>query len=219
MPATISGAVRLSARDGALRRVLLLSGVCGFSLSTLELFGPPLFAGLAGSTTGGSGLFGVVMSVSFLAGAVGSLLAPRARRTAGGSTRAAVTVLVVLSGVAIAGVAVAPTVLLAAGAYAAFYLGNAATFPLLHGVLHGRVGAEGRATTLSAESLCLQLGGAVSGLLMPALAAAAGGSAAVFLMASGVAVLSGLLALGLPSGDQALLPAGEQGRAVRVNPA
>ena len=54
---------------------------------------------------------------------------------------------------------------------------------------------------------------------MPALAAAAGGSAAVFLMASGVAVLSGLLALGLPSGDQALLPAGEQGRAVRVNPA
>ena len=167
VPATVSGAVRLSARDGALRRVLLLGGVCGFSLSTLELFGPPLFARLAGSTTGGSGLFGVVMGVSFLAGAVGSLLAPRVRRLAGGSTGRAATALVVGAGLAIGAVAASTTVLLATAAFAAFYLANAATWPLLHGVLHGRVGAEGRATVLSAESLCLQLGGAVSGLLLP----------------------------------------------------
>ena len=205
VPSTVGGAVRLSARDGALRRVLLLAGVCGFSLSTLELFGPPLFAGLAGSTTGGSGLFGVVMGVSFLAGALGSLLAPRARRLAGGSTRAAVAALVVGSGLAIAGVAAATTVVLAAGAYAAFYLGNAATFPLLYGVLHARVGAEGRATVLSAESLCLQLGGAVSGLLMPVLASATGGPGAVFVVCGGVAVLSALLAVGLPSGDEEAL--------------
>ena len=144
------------------------------------------------------------MGVSFLAGAVGSLLAPRTRRLAGGSTRRAATALVVGSGLAIAAVAGATTVLLAAAAYAAFYLGNAATFPLLYGVLHSRVGAEGRATVLSAESLCLQLGGAVSGLLLPALATATGGSGVAFLVAGGLAVLSGLLAAGLPPDDPAL---------------
>ena len=183
VPSTVGGAVRLSARDGALRRVLLLAGVCGFSLSTLELFGPPLFAGLAGSTTGGSGLFGVVMGVSFLAGAAG--LAARAARPAPGRRldarrrrrpRRRVRPRDRRRGRGDDGRAGG------GAAYAAFYLGNAATFPLLYGVLHARVGAEGRATVLSAESLCLQLGGAVSGLLMPALASATGGPGAVFVV-------------------------------------
>jgi hypothetical protein len=84
---------------------MLLSLVCGIALGTLELLGPTLFADLSGSTTGGSAVFGVVMALSFLAGAAGSSLAPRSRRLARGSTPCAVAGLTLLSGLCLLGVA------------------------------------------------------------------------------------------------------------------
>jgi hypothetical protein len=54
VPRTVRTALVLSGHDDALRRVMLLSFVCGVSLCTLELLGPVLFADLAGTPTGGS---------------------------------------------------------------------------------------------------------------------------------------------------------------------
>ncbi len=59
---TVRGAVGLCARDAATQRVLALAAVCGLALGILELLGPLLFTELAGSRSGGSGLFGVVMA-------------------------------------------------------------------------------------------------------------------------------------------------------------
>lgn len=198
VPGTIADTVRLARRDDALRRVLLLSLVCGLALGTLELLGPTLFADLSGSTTGGSAVFGVVMAVSFLAGAAGSALAPRVQRLARGSTPLAVTGLTVLSGLCLLGVAGMRTVLLAAAAYAGFYLANAASWPLLHAVLHGRVAASGRATALSASSLALMVGGGTADLLNPQVVAL-GGRPAAYATAGVVLAVAGLLALRLPA--------------------
>jgi MFS family permease len=205
VPSTVRSTVQLASGDDALRRVMLLSLVCGLALGTLELLGPTLFADLSGSATGGSAVFGVVMAGSFLAGAVGSALAPRSRRLARGSTPYAVAGLTLLSGLCLAGVAGTRTVLLAAVAYAGFYLANAASWPLLHAVLHARVGAGGRATALSASSLSLMVGGGTADLLNPRLVALAGRPAA-YATAGGVLVLAALLALRLPaSRDQEAL--------------
>jgi len=197
LPLTVREAVGLSVRDPALRRVLALSAVTGLALSTLELLGPPLFADLRGSREGGSGVFGVVMAVSFVAGASGAALAPSARRLARGSTRSAVAGLSVLSGLAFCGVASARTVALAAAAYAGYYLAGAAGGPLLNAVLHGRVGADRRATVLSAKSLALQAGGALSSLAVPYVVELRSVAAAYLLV--GTALLAAtVLALRLP---------------------
>lgn len=194
VPLTVRGAVALSVRDPSLRRVLLLSLVCGYSLGTLELVGPALFTDLAGSTTGGSAVFGLVMAASFVGGAAGYALAPLSRHLARGSTRWAVALLSVLSGLALLGVASARTVVLAATAYTCFYLVNAAAWPLLRALGHGRVSAAQRATVVSAWSLALQAGGAASNLLSPRL----GGTGRAYALAGVLAGLAGLLALGLP---------------------
>lgn len=209
VPATVRSSVRLAGRDAALRRVLALSLVCGVALSCLELFGPGLFVALAGgSRTDGSAVFGVVMAVSFGAGAAGAALSPHSRRLARGSTPRAVAGLTLVCALAVAALAGAPTVTLAGAAFACFYLANAAAWPLLHAVLHARVGPGQRATMLSASSLALQAGGGLATLAAPHLAGA-GGVGAVYGVLAGVLVLAALLALRLPSmagGVQAGLP-------------
>ena len=201
VPRTVRSTVRLARHDDALRRVMLLSLACGVALGTLELLGPTLFRDLSGSTTGGSAVFGVVMALSFLAGALGSVLAPHSRRLARGSTPHAVAGLTLLSGLCLAGVAGTRTVLLAALAYAAFYLANAASWPLLHAVLHGRVDASGRATALSASSLALMLGGGSSDLLNPQIVAVAGRPAA-YATAAAVVAAAAAVALRLPAPER-----------------
>lgn len=198
VPRTVGDTVRLARSDDALRRVLLLSLVCGLALGTLELLGPTLFADLSGSAVGGSAVFGVVMAVSFLAGAAGAALAPRVRHLARGSTPVAVTGLTVLSGLCLLGVAGMQTVLLAAAAYAGFHLANAASWPLLHAVLHGRVGPQGRATALSASSLALMVGGGTADLVNPQIVAL-GGRPAAYALVGGLLAVAGVLALRLPT--------------------
>ena len=61
---------------------MTLSFVCGLSFCTLDLFGPLLFADLAGTPTGGSAVFGIVMAVAFLGGAMGAWLGPTSRLAA-----------------------------------------------------------------------------------------------------------------------------------------
>ena len=194
VPGTVRSAVALAVGDSALRRVLVLSLVCGTSLGTLELLGPALFAELSGSSSGGSGVFGVVMAASFLGGATGYALARRSRRLARGSTRWAVAALTLGSGLALLTVAAADTVLVAAAAYAGFYLLNAAGWPLLRALAHARVGAGQRATVVSAWSLALQAGGALSNVVSPRL----GGTGRAYAVAAGLAVVGAVVAAGLP---------------------
>jgi len=202
VPTTVREAVRLSLRDAGLRQVLALAAVGGLALGTLELLGPPLFAELAGSRAGGSAVFGVVMAVSFLAGAAGAALTPRVRRLLRGSTRGAVACLELAGGLALFGIAGSRAVVAAAAAYAGYYLANAARWPLLHAVLHSRVASEHRSTALSANSLALQAGGALSSLAVPLVVGATSARTA-YVLVGGAVALGALLALRLPSSADA----------------
>jgi len=169
VPLIVRDTVRLAGRDRTLRLLMAITFLTGTVLSTLELLGPVRFADLADSRTDGTAVFGVVMAVSFGAAALGSALATTARRLARGSVAAATAVLGVLCASSLGGIALAETVLLTGTAYAFFYLWNGAGWPLRKQLMHGRVDASKRATTVSASSFALMLGGITGSIALPLL--------------------------------------------------
>ena len=169
VPTIVRETIQLAARDRALRLLLVITFLAGIVLSALELLGPLRFAELAGSRTDGTAVFGLVMAVSFAAAALGATLATTARRAARGSIGAATAALLVLCAVALVGISLAPTAVLAGGSYGAFYLWNGAGWPLRKQVLHSRVDSSKRVTTVSASSFALMLGGIAGSLLLPPL--------------------------------------------------
>ncbi len=198
VPVIVRDTVRLAAQDSALRLLIVITFIAGMVLSTLELLGPVRFAELAGSRTDGTAVFGIVMAVSFGAAALGSAFATTARRAARGSVPLATSVLLVLCAAALVGIALAPTAVLAGAAYAAFYLWNGAGWPLRKQVMHSRVDSSKRATTVSASSFALMLGGITGSLTLPLLTDRT--SLAVGFAAAGVLLLvSAALSLRLPA--------------------
>ena len=207
VPATVSGAVRLSLTDGPLRLVLLLTAVGGAGLVACELLGPVRFAELAGGSDRGAAVFGTVLAAAFAAAAVAAMAGPPLRRLLGGSTRWTCAALSVLGAAGLATLAGPDVLLVAAVAFAAFYVAHGAAWPLLSTVLHGRVSAAQRATAVSAMSLAMSVGGILANLLLPTVAEATGNDG-VFLAVAALVLLSALACLRLPraaSGDEEAL--------------
>lgn len=198
VPAVVSATVPLVLRDRLLRLLLAVSFLVGVVLTSLELLGPLLVADLAGSPERGSAVFGVVTAVAFAAAALGALLAPALGRAAGGSVVVVSAGTSVLAAGAIALVAGAPGVALAAVAYSAFYLLNAAAWPSRKQLMHDRTTSAQRSTTVSASSLALMLGGVLGSLTVPRLADGAGLPAGL-LAAAGAMLLVALVSVGLRS--------------------
>ena len=197
VPVIVRDTVRLAATDHTLRLLMVITFIAGMVLSTLELLGPVRFAEIAGSRTEGTAVFGIVMAVSFGAAALGSAFATTARRAAHGSVAVATSVLLVLCAAALGGIALAPTAVLAGAAYAAFYLWNGAGWPLRKQVMHSRVDSSRRATTVSASSFAVMLGGITGSLTLPVLTDWT--SLSVGFAAAGVLLLvSAALSLRLP---------------------
>jgi hypothetical protein len=203
MPATVTGAVRLSVTDGPMRLVLVLTAVGGVGLVGCELLGPVRFADLAGGRDGGAAVYGTVLAVSFAGAAVGAMLTPGLRRLLGGSTRMTCALLLALGAAAMA-VLAGPDVLHVAGAgFAVYYLSHGSTWPLLSAVLHARVDAAHRATAVSAMSLAMALGGILGNLAVPPLAAALSTGGA-FLAVAVVVLLGAVGCVGLPRATAAV---------------
>ncbi|SDE83580.1 Predicted arabinose efflux permease, MFS family [Blastococcus fimeti] len=199
VPLVITATLRLVLRDRLLRLLLVVSFLVGVVLTSLELLGPLHVAELAGSPERGSAVFGVVTAVAFAAAALGALLAPALGRAAGGSVVVVGAGTSVLAAGAIAVVAGAPGVVLAAVAYSAFYLLNAAAWPSRKQLMHDRTSSGQRSTTVSASSLALMLGGMLGSLTVPRLADGAGPPAGL-LAAAGAMLLVALVSLGLRPG-------------------
>lgn len=159
VPATVSGTLQLTRRDGALRLLLALSAGIGFVLGSLELLVPLRLSALAGDQASGAAAFGAVIAATFAAGAIGNGSAPRVRTLARDANWIAMATLLVLSAAALAVLAAAPTVVLLAVPYVVFALLLGVVSPLRKKLLHDRVPAARRATMVSAVSLALQLGG------------------------------------------------------------
>ena len=194
--------VRLAARDHVLRQLLTLAFLVGTVLSTLELIGPLRFAELTGSRTEGTAVFGVVMAASFTAAALGAALATTARRAARGSLARTSAALFAICILAVSGIALTSALLMTGLAYAVFYLANAAGWPLRQQLMHSRVQAAQRTTSVSALSFALMIGVVAGSLLVPRLAEATSLSVA-FWAAAAPLLLAGLLSLRLPSGSDA----------------
>ena len=196
VPHVVRDTVVLVSRNRLLRLLWVVSFLTGTVLTTMELLGPLQFAELSGSLTEGSAVFGVVMAVSFAAAGVGALLAPAARRLAGGSVAWASLAFAVLGALTMVGIAASPGVVLAGVAYALFYLANGGGWPLRQQLMHEQTTSAQRSTTVSAKSLALMLGGMLGSLLMPRLAEAAGYPAG-FLAGAAALLLLGLVCIGL----------------------
>ncbi|WP_167760867.1 MFS transporter [Geodermatophilus sp. DF01_2] len=199
VPRVIRDTGRLLHRDRLLRLLLLISFATGVALTSLELLGPLHVADLVGSPAGGAAVFGVVMAVSFGAAGTGSLLAPAARRSAGGSVARASAVSSVVAALTVAAVALSAEVALVAAAFVLFYLFNAVGWPLRQQLLHERTTSSQRSTTVSAKSLALMLGGLLGNLLLPRLAEAAGTPAGLLAGAAAM-LLVAVLSVGLRPG-------------------
>jgi sugar phosphate permease len=95
-------------------------------------------------------------------------------------------------------------VVVAAVAYAFFYLFNGGGWPLRQQLMHEQTTSSQRSTTVSAKSFALMLGGMLGSLLIPRLAEAAGYPAG-FLAGAAALVLLGLVSLGLRPSRPAVL--------------
>jgi len=210
--------VRLAARDRVLRQLLTLAFLVGTVLSTLELIGPLRLAELTGSRTEGTAVFGVVMAASFTAAAFGSALATTARRAARGSLARTSAALFAICVLAVSGIALTSALLMTGFAYAVFYLANAAGWPLRQQLMHSRVQAAQRSTSVSALSFALMIGVVAGSLLVPRLAEATSLSVALWAAAAPL-LLAGLLSLRLPSASDASTEHGQTGDDMAPDPA
>ncbi|MEU1281722.1 MFS transporter [Streptomyces sp. NPDC005805] len=173
VPSTVLAGLRLGTGDALVRRLLLTAGATGAALAPLELLAPARAAGLTGGAESGAVLFAVMACTGFACTGLGSHLAPRTARWAGGSGERAVLLslavsasgLLLLGVTAHAPVATHPFALTgAATGYALVYLGLGSASPNANELLHRRVDGSVRATALSVQSLALQLTGALAGL-------------------------------------------------------
>jgi MFS family permease len=196
VPRVVRDTAVLVARNRLLRLLWVVSFLTGTVLTSMELLGPLQFADLSGGLAEGAAVFGIVMAVSFAAAGLGALLAPAARRLARGSVAWASLAFAMLGAVTMVGVALAPGVVVAAVAYAFFYLFNGGGWPLRQQLMHEQTTSSQRSTTVSAKSFALMLGGMLGSLLIPRLAEAAGYPAG-FLAGAAALVLLGVVSLGL----------------------
>jgi MFS family permease len=197
IPATVTGAVRLSVTDGPMRLVLLLTAAGGVGLVGCELLGPVRFAELAGGRADGAAVYGTVLAASFAVAALGAIATPVLRRLLRGSTRVTCTLLSLLGAASMAVLAGPDVLVVAAIGFAAYYLCHGSVWPLLSAVLHTRVTAAHRATAVSAMSLAVALGGIIGNLVVPPLAASVSTDAA-FLAVAGVVLIAAVACLRLP---------------------
>ncbi len=214
VPATVGGAVRLALADGPFRVVLALTAVGGVGLVAFELLAPLRFVELTGDPGRGAAAFGTVQAVSFATAAGAALAGPWLRRRLRGSTAATCALLALLGAVGLAGFGLADLLVVAGIAVCGFYIAHGATWPLLSAVMHSRVTAAHRSTSVSAVSLALSIGGITGNLVLPRLAEGAGLETS-FLVVGALVLGSTLLCVRLPRPAPTSLPSepvdGERG--------
>lgn len=198
VPRVVRNSYRLARQDHALRLLVVLAAGTGAALNTLELIAPLRFASLYDSAEEATRVFGLVVALGFGGAAAGAALAPLTRRLSGGSGPRAISAAFAVGALATAGFATGESASVLAAGYALAYLATGCAWPLRQQLLHARVTAAQRATTVSIASLALQFGGLVTNQTAPWLYQAGGAAAAFGATAALLAVLA-LVSLRLPT--------------------
>jgi MFS transporter, DHA1 family, quinolone resistance protein len=192
VPKIVNEAVTLTRQNRNLPLLMGATLVGGFTLAGVETFWQPHFAGLLGSTVERSWLFGLVMAISFLAGAGGNMLSiPLSKRlnqryaVAAGLARG-------VQSVALLVMAILKQLAGFAGGFWAFYLGSGLIGSPHETLVNLEIPAARRSAMLSMQSLASYVGSFLGSILLGAIAER-GTISAAWMAAAVVSMVSLLL--------------------------
>jgi hypothetical protein len=157
VPRTIRVGIRTCARSGILRQIVVLCGVFGVVLATVDLLTPLWISELMGGGGSAVALYAVFTAVGGFAMAGGQAIAPTLSRSLGSYRR--VVMLALIATAASVAILSVPLFLCAALGYLGVYFALGAPEPLLDDLTHRAVTSSERATVLSVQSLAMRLCG------------------------------------------------------------
>jgi MFS family permease len=194
VPTVMGGAVRLIRASHLLMALVVGELLWGFGMLAFETLFPARLEETAGGADAAARLLGPAIFAAWVLSATGAATAPRlVRRFGAGVVGCGLRL---AHGVTVLGMGLAAGSVGLIGAYLGTYWVHGATGPVHYGMVHGAVGAEHRATVVSANSLAAQVGGAVSGIALGALADATTISTAMIVAAAVLATAGPLYLVG-----------------------
>lgn len=206
-PALAVSSARLSVRVGPIRLLLIAGAAVGTGIGSVETFWQPHLAEMLPSSSAATTTFGLMTVASTVIGSLASLTAAKLPTRAACHAAAICTGLVALIGVAIAGLALAPTLPLTIAAFLAVYLFLELRAPLAQTLLHHAAPAGQRASVLSAYSMSTNSGAVFGAVALGAIADLSGIPAA-WLIAGGIGICASPVYLRLRKHSEGLAPLG-----------
>lgn len=198
VPRVVGEAVTLIRASRLLTALVIGELLWGFGMVAFETLLPPRLAEVGGGVDDAASLLGPAVAGAWVLSAVGACAAPGLVRRFGSGWAGFGLRLGHGATVVVMGLAAGPAGLILA--YFATYWVHGATAPVHYGMVHRAVESSHRATVVSANSLTCQVGGAVSGILLGALADATSTATAMY---AGAAMLAAAAPLYLAGRDTA----------------
>lgn len=194
VPQVVTGAIRLIRASSLLTALVVGELLWGFGMLAFETLLPPRLAEVSGGVDEAVRLLGPAITAAWMLSALGAGSAPWLVRRFGSGV--AGCALRLGHGVTVVGMGLAagPAGLMVA--YLATYWVHGATAPVHYGMVHRAVESSHRATVVSANSLTSQMGGAISGIVLGALADATSISTAMLVAAVVLAAAAPLYLVG-----------------------
>jgi MFS family permease len=194
VPAVMGGAVRRIRGSALLTALVVGELLWGFGMIAFETLMPPRLAEVSGGEGEAATILGPALTAAWVLSALGAALAPTLVRRFG-SGRAGFG-LRCAHGLTVVGMGLAAGPAGLVAAYLATYWVHGATAPVHYGMVHRAVESSHRATVVSANSLMSQVGGAVSGIVLGALADATSITTAMLVAAGVLAAAAPLYLVG-----------------------
>ncbi|SCL30653.1 Predicted arabinose efflux permease, MFS family [Micromonospora pallida] len=189
-PGLVGQAFGLLRRSRVLLALVAVELFWGFGMVTFEILPPARLAEVTGDADRAAALLGPAGSVAWLASAAGAALTPLLIRWWGAAPSAAV--LRVVQGATVVGMGLLAGPVGVLLAYLACYTVHGASNPLHTGLLHRQVDGPYRTSVLSLNSMVAMPAGALGGIVLTALADAAGVRTAMLVGAVVLAVAAPL---------------------------
>ncbi len=194
VPTVVREAVHLIRGSSLLTALVIGELLWGFGMLAFEMLLPPRLAEVSGGVDEAASLLGPAITAAWVLSAVGAAVAPMLVRRLGSGWAGFSLRLAHGATVVAMGLAAGPTGLIVA--YLATYWVHGATAPIHYGMVHRAVESSHRATVVSANSLTSQVGAAMSGIALGALADATSIATAMYVGAAVLAAAAPLYLVG-----------------------
>jgi MFS family permease len=194
VPNVVRDAMRIIRLSSLLKALIVGELLWGFGMIAFEVLLPPRLAEVSGGADEAATLLGPSVTAAWVLSALGAAAAPWLVRRFGSGP--AGCVLRIAHGLTVVGMGLAAGPVGLIVAYLATYWVHGASAPVHYGMVHRAVSGSHRATVVSANSLASQVGGALSGIALGALADATSISTAMLVAAAVLAAAAPLYLVG-----------------------